>query len=57
VSEPDGPEALLSEALAATGSSMVELVVDPDTLIVPPTINASQADHFGLTKLRELLVQ
>lgn len=51
VSEPDGPEA----TLAATGRSVVEGVVDPDALIVPPTINVSQASHFGQVKLHERL--
>jgi hypothetical protein len=36
---------------------VVEVVVDPDALIMTPTIDASQAYHFGLAKLRELLGQ
>ncbi|PIW29228.1 MAG: pyruvate oxidase [Rhodobacterales bacterium CG15_BIG_FIL_POST_REV_8_21_14_020_59_13] len=57
VTEPDELEATLSQALAETGPVVVEVVVDPNALIMPPTINASQAYHFGLAKLRELLGQ
>jgi len=57
VTEPDALEPTLTEALAETGPAVVEVVVDPDALIMPPTINASQAYHFGLAKLRELLGQ
>ncbi len=57
VAKPDGLEAVLLEALAETGPAVVDVVVDPDALILPPTINASQAYHFGLAKLRELLGQ
>jgi len=49
--------ATLSEALTETGPAVVEVVVDPDALIMPPRIDASQAYHFGLAKLRELLGQ
>lgn len=57
VTEPDRLEDTLSEALAETGPAVVEVVVDPNALIMPPTINMSQAYHFGLAKLRELLGQ
>ncbi|MEI4264078.1 thiamine pyrophosphate-dependent enzyme [Roseovarius sp. D0-M9] len=39
------------------GPAVVEVIVDPDALIMPPTIGASQAWHFGLAKLREALGQ
>jgi pyruvate oxidase len=57
VTKPDELEAVLSDALAETGPAVVDVVVDPDAIILPPTINASQAYHFGLAKLRELLGQ
>lgn len=57
VTEPGGLEPVLTEALAETGPAVVDVVVDPDALVMPPTINASQAWHFGLAKLRELLGQ
>ncbi len=57
MTKPDGLEAVLSEAMAKTGPAVVDVVVDPDALILPPTINASQACHFSLAKLRELFGQ
>lgn len=57
VTEPGKLESTLTEALAETGPALVEVVVDPDALVMPPTIKASQAYHFGLAKLRELLGQ
>lgn len=57
VTEPGKLEATLTEALAETGPALVEVVVDPDALVMPPTVTVSQAYHFGLAKLRELLGQ
>ncbi|MFO8125519.1 thiamine pyrophosphate-dependent enzyme [Roseovarius sp.] len=57
VTEPDALETILTEAFAETGPAVVEVVVDPDALIMPPTIDMSQAWHFGLAKLRELMGQ
>ncbi|MEC5325839.1 thiamine pyrophosphate-dependent enzyme [Aurantimonas sp. A3-2-R12] len=57
VTDPGALETTLKEALAEAGPAVVDVVVDPDALIMPPTINASQAYHFGLAKLRELLGQ
>lgn len=57
VTAPGKLEATLTEALAETGPALVEVVVDPDALVMPPTVTVSQAYHFGLAKLRELLGQ
>ncbi|MFU8878669.1 MAG: thiamine pyrophosphate-dependent enzyme, partial [Wenzhouxiangellaceae bacterium] len=51
VTEPEELEAALSRALNETGPAVVEVVVDPDALIMPPTINLSQAYHFGMAKV------
>lgn len=57
VTDPGALEATLRAALAETKPAVVEVVVDPDALIMPPMIDASQAYHFGFAKLRELLGQ
>jgi pyruvate oxidase len=57
VSDPGELETTLAQALEETGPAVVDVVVDPDALIMPPTINASQAWHFGLAKFREALGQ
>lgn len=57
VTDPAALEATLEKARAETGPAVVEVVVDPHALIMPPTIKASQAYNFGLDKLCEFLGQ
>lgn len=57
VTEPGELAAVLSRALDETGPAVVDVVVDPDALIMPPTINLSQAYHFGMAKVREFFGQ
>lgn len=45
----------LSEAIAHPGPAVVNVVVDPDELIMPPRITAAQAWNFGLAKVREVV--
>lgn len=57
VTEPGGLEAALSQALDEKRPAVVDVAVDPNALIMPPTISTSQAFHFGMAKIRELLGQ
>jgi pyruvate oxidase len=57
VTEPGELEGTLSRALDEKGPAVVEVVVDPDALIMPPTIKLSQAYHFGMAKVREFFGQ
>lgn len=53
VEEPSALRATLEEAIACGRPSVVDVVVDPDQLIMPPRIELKQALNFGLSKIRE----
>lgn len=57
VTEPGEMAASLARALDETGPAVIEVVVDPDALIMPPTIKLSQAYQFGMAKVREMFGQ
>lgn len=43
------------EAIATRRPAVVEVMVDPDELIMPPKISLEQAVNFGIAKVREVL--
>ncbi|WP_068414629.1 thiamine pyrophosphate-dependent enzyme [Labrenzia sp. OB1] len=49
----DSLQSALKEAFSNNLPTVINAVVDPEALIVPPEINMSQAYHFGLAKTRE----
>jgi len=49
----DGLQAALKEAFGNGKPTVVNVEVDPETLIMPPEITMDQAYHFGLAKTRE----
>jgi len=53
VREPAELERVLAAALASPRPSVVEVMVDPDELIIPPRIELAQALGFAEAKLRE----
>ena len=53
VDSPEQLETVMRDALAARKPALIDIVVNPDTLILPPDIKLSQTIHFGLAKLRE----
>jgi thiamine pyrophosphate-dependent acetolactate synthase large subunit-like protein len=54
VSAPDDIGPALQEAFAQGGPALLDVMVDPDALIMPPKIGLSQAVNFGLAKVREV---
>ena len=55
VKKPDDIRPALREALASDRPSIIDVVVNPDELIMPPRITLEQATSFGLAKIREFL--
>ena len=53
VAAPDEMGPALREALAQDGPALLDVMVDPDALIMPPKVGLSQAVNFGLAKVRE----
>lgn len=53
VTDPAGLTDALNQALAANRPAVVNVMVDPDALIMPPKIDLSQAMNFGMAKIRE----
>jgi len=54
VSAPNEIGPALQEALAQNGPALLDVMVDPGALIMPPKIGMSQAMNFGLAKVREV---
>lgn len=55
VEKPDDLANAYETALAARRPALVDVLVDPDELIMPPRITAEQALNFGIAKTREIL--
>jgi len=53
VDRPDQLENAIEDALAAKTSAVIDIMVDPAALILPPKIDVSLAMNFGLAKIRE----
>lgn len=53
VSAPDEIGPALHDAFAQDGPALLDVMVDPNALIMPPKIGLSQAMNFGLAKIRE----
>ncbi|MGK2925770.1 MAG: thiamine pyrophosphate-dependent enzyme [Lysobacterales bacterium] len=53
VTRPQDIAPAISQALASCKPSVLDIVVDPDALIMPPSISVKQAANFGLAKIRE----
>jgi thiamine pyrophosphate-dependent acetolactate synthase large subunit-like protein len=49
-----GLDTALAEAYAHAGPAIVDVVIDPDILPLPPRITLSQAVGFGTAKVKEL---
>lgn len=43
----------IAKALEFGGPAVIDIAVDPDALIMPPSISLSQAMNYGLAKVRE----
>lgn len=52
---PQQLTAVINQALACPRPTIVDIIVDPDVLILPPKISVKQALNFGLAKVREAL--
>ncbi|MEY9842997.1 pyruvate dehydrogenase [Streptacidiphilus sp. MAP5-3] len=55
VTEPKKLRGALTEALAAPGPALVDVVTDPNALSLPPTITAAQLKGFALAAGRTVL--
>ncbi len=55
VREPSALAPALQQAIAARRPTVIDIMVDPDALIMPPKVSAGQAVNFGLAKIREML--
>ena len=55
VDKPSDIRPALREALASDLPSVIDVIVNPDELIMPPRITLEQAASFGLAKIREVL--
>lgn len=53
VEKPDALEDALLQALAFGKPTIIDIHVDPDALIMPPSISLKQGLNFGLAKIRE----
>jgi len=54
VERPEDLVPAMEKAIATGKPAVIDIVVDPDALIMPPEIKLSQAVGFTLSKLREL---
>ena len=55
VEQPDDIGAAIDRALAAKKATVINVMVDPDALIMPPEIKLGQAVNVSLAKMKELL--
>ncbi len=55
VDEPDAIAPALADALSAKTPYVIDVLVNPGELILPPKITVEQAYQFGVAKVRELL--
>lgn len=55
VERPDDLAAALREAFAHPGSALIEVMVEPQELALPPTITAAEVKGFSLYALRSVL--
>jgi pyruvate oxidase len=53
VEEPESIRPSLEKAIASNRPAILDIVVDPDQLIMPPKIEVRHAVNFGLAKIRE----
>lgn len=53
VESPDAIRPALEEAIASKRPSIVDIAVDPNQVIMPPTIEVRRTLNFGLAKIRE----
>ncbi|MBA2237865.1 MAG: hypothetical protein H0W24_04080 [Lysobacter sp.] len=53
VARPEELTSAIAEALASGKPTIIDIAVDPDALIMPPSISVSQAMNFGYAKIRE----
>jgi thiamine pyrophosphate-dependent acetolactate synthase large subunit-like protein len=53
VERPEDLESAFTEAFACDRLAVIDVVVDPDALIVPPKVTLGDAAKFGLAKVRE----
>ncbi|MET4103466.1 pyruvate oxidase [Roseovarius sp. MBR-78] len=55
VTDPADLRPALDEAFAQEGPALLDVMVDPDALIMPPKITLGMAARFGMSRLREAL--
>lgn len=53
VARPEELAPAIAQALASGKPTIIDIAVDPNALIMPPSISVSQAMNFGLAKVRE----
>ena len=53
VTQPDQITPTLKEAMHSHQPCVIDVIVDPDTLVMPPKINLAQAGRYGMAKVRE----
>lgn len=53
IDEPDLVEPVLAEAIASNRPAVVDVIVDPDQLVMPPRLTVGDAANYGLAKVRE----
>ncbi len=54
VDKPQQLAAVINQALACPHPAIVDIIVYPDELILPPRVSVKQAFNFGLAKVREV---
>lgn len=55
IEEPEKVQSQLTEAFSSTGPVLIDLVVNPVELAMPPHIDKEQAKGFGIFMLKEVL--
>lgn len=55
VAAPDQLQDVLQQAFATAGPVIVDVAINPDELILPPRISASQMLGYGMARVRELI--
>ena len=55
VESPDEIDGALEEAFSSNRPSVLNVLVDPTELIIPPKITLEQAANFGLAKIKEFI--
>ena len=53
VEKPGDLKSAITEAFSAGGPTVIDVLIDPDALPMPPSVSLDQAYHFGIAKMKE----